>query len=913
MLANELRQAYINFFVDRGHLHLPSAPLIPIDALGVEDTSTLFTSAGMQQFKPYFTGEAVPPKRRIVTVQKCVRTGDIESVGDYSHLTFFEMLGNFSFADYFKREVIPWTWEFLTECLKLDPDRLCVSVFHEDDEAYEIWRDVVGIPPERIHRLGEDKNYWPANAITQGPNGPCGPCTEVFYRVAPAEEMTTNAGLTPTERFRIDESAGRWLEIWNNVFTQFDRTEDEQGKPVLVPLPGRNNDTGAGFERILAVVQNKPSVFDTDLMRPLLERIEKLAGRKYQGTMSSEDFAFRVVAEHTRAAVFCIADGILPSNEGRGYVLRRIMRRAIRFGKTTLGLTSPFLADLAVPVMDTMGSAYPEIVERAAHIFATMDAEEERFGWTLENGMRRLEDLLEQAQASGANLLSGEDAFVLYDTYGFPLELTREIAAEHSIKVDEEGFQRSLQEQRRRSQEASEMGKDVFRRMEGALAEVLRRIPPTEFLGYEKDNLGHPASTWYPANVLAIIRNGELVDSASAGDTVDLVLDRTPFYAEAGGQVGDTGMIVDQEPPRKPSVQVEVTDTQKAGSIFLHKCVVREGTVKVQDHVFALVHVDRRFNIMRNHTATHLLHAALREGLGEHVHQKGSLVAPDRLRFDFTHTRPLSREELLWVEQRVNQHILEDHPVEVEDDVPISEARRRGAMALFGEKYGSHVRVVKVADISVELCGGTHLDRTSQIGLFKIVSETSVAAGVRRIEAVTGEAAYRHVQQQEDALNQAAELLKTKPAEVPAAIRRLLETRAELEKQIRQMRASSLQEPVELVTTRVNGIAIVTGKIPETTGDALAALADRTAEEHKSAVVLLAAPSEGKVLFTAKVTRDLVNQGIHAGNLVRQVAKIAGGTGGGRPDFAQAGARDLSKLDEALEAAPRILHEMTHR
>ncbi|MGC8668970.1 MAG: alanine--tRNA ligase [Chthonomonadales bacterium] len=905
MLANELRQAYIDFFVERGHLHLPSAPLIPIDALGVEDTSTLFTSAGMQQFKPYFTGEAIPPRRRIVTVQKCVRTGDIDSVGDYSHLTFFEMLGNFSFADYFKREVIPWTWEFLTGRLGLDPERLCVTVFHDDDEAFEIWRDVVGISPDRIHRLGEDKNYWPANAITQGPNGPCGPCTEVFYRVVPPDQMTADPSLTPTERFKIDDDAGRWLEIWNNVFTQFDRTEDASGKPVLVPLPGRNNDTGAGFERILAVIQNKASVFDTDLMYPLLERIQALARRKYTGTMGPEDFAFRVIAEHARATVFCIADGILPSNEGRGYVLRRILRRAIRFGKAVLGFQDPFLHEVAPVVVDTMGAAYPEIVERSDHILKTIYAEEERFRRTLENGTRRLEELLEQAQASGSGVLSGEDAFVLYDTFGFPIELTREIAAEHGTAVDLKGFQRSLEEQRRRSQEASEMGKDVFRRMEGALAEIQRQTPATQFEGY--------AASVVEAEVQAVIRNDELVDFARAGDAVEIVLDRTPFYAEAGGQVGDTGWITSPGRDTECALRAEVMDTQKAGGIILHKAVVREGVLNVGDRVTAAVDMERRRSIMRNHTATHLLHAALREVLGKHVHQKGSLVAPDRLRFDFTHTHPVSRQELDAVEEVVNRRILEDLPVVVHEDLPIAEARRHGAMALFGEKYGTHVRMIEVPGVSAELCGGTHLNRTAQVGLFKILMETGVAAGVRRIEAVTGEAAYRHVRRQEEILAEAAALLKTHPADLPAAVGKLIQSRAELEKQVRQMRAAPLQEPVELATTRVNGIAVVTGRLPETTSEALAALADRTAQEHKSAVVVLAAPSQGKVLFTAKVTRDLVNQGIHAGNLVREVARIAGGGGGGRADFAQAGGRDLSKLDEALEAAPRILDEMTRR
>ncbi|HXG23696.1 MAG TPA: alanine--tRNA ligase, partial [Chthonomonadales bacterium] len=871
MLAQELREKYLQFFESKGHRRLPSDSLVP------NDPSLLFTSAGMVQFKPYFLGLATPPHTRVTTVQKCLRTTDIESVGDHSHLTFFEMLGNFSFGDYFKAEVIPWTWEFLTEWLKIDPDRLCATIFLDDDEAFDIWNRVVGLPADRIHRLGEDKNYWPANAISEGPNGPCGPCTEVFYRVAPLEEMTTDPSLTPTERFKIDEGAGRWLEIWNNVFTQYDRQEDDHGRPILVPLPKKNNDTGAGLDRNLMVVQGKRSVFETDLFLPILHRVEELAGRAYGGTMEPVDFAFRVVAEHTRAMVFCIADGILPSNEGRGYVLRRIMRRAIRFGRTVLGFEEPFLYEVAPKVIERMGGFYHELVERQEHILRTIRAEEERFGRTLDNGMNRLAELLDRIESSGKEkILSGADAFTLYDTYGFPLELTQEIAAERGIQVDLEAFGVAMEEQRRRSQEASHIHDALFRSVGAALAELQRTLSPTEFLGYSQ--------LCAEATVLAIIKGGELVDFARAGDEVEIVLDRTPFYAEAGGQVGDTGEIFAPATDTQCAVRIAVTDTQKAGGIYLHSARVLEGELCTDMLVHTAVDAERRRHILRNHTATHLLHAALRRILGAHVHQKGSLVAPDRLRFDFTHTQPMTPDEVRQVEEMVNAHILADEEVLVHTDVPFAEAKARGAMALFGEKYGDRVRMIEIPGFSLELCGGTHLSRTSQAALFKITHETGIAAGVRRIEAVTGAEAYRYVEETEKNLAEIARLLKTNLHDVLPAVERLVQQRAQLEKQLHQLRTGAVATG-NLAVQEMKGVRIITGPVAHADPEALAALADRTVQQHREGtIVVVGAVSDGKVFFAAKVTPDLVRRGFHAGDLVREVAKIAGGGGGGRPD-----------------------------
>ncbi len=894
MLATELRRKYIEFFIGKGHLHMQGAPLVPIDALGVEDKSTLFTSAGMQQFKPFFVGAAKPPASRVVTVQKCVRTGDIDSVGDTSHCTFFEMLGNFSFGDYFKAEVIPWTWEFITEWLKLDADRLCVTVYRDDDEAYDVWHNVVGLPADRIHRLGEDKNYWPANAVSQGPNGPCGPCTEIFYRVVPEEQMTSDPSLTPTQRYLADDDAGRWLEIWNNVFTQFDRGEEPDGTAVLKPLPCKNNDTGAGFERLLCLMQGVTSVFGTDLFASSLAKISELSGLQYGGTASAADFAFRVVAEHTRTTVFCIADGILPSNVGRGYVLRRIMRRAIRYGKTALGFDQAFMHEIAPMIIAQMGPDFPEIVDRQHSILAAIRAEEERFRRTLDNGERRLYDVMALPEAQAAKCVGGEAAFMLYDTFGFPLELTQEVAAEQGLTVDTVGFGAAMEEQRRRSAESSGIHKDVFKTFGAALSELQNTVPVTRFTGYE--GLRCEGCT-----VLALIRDGELVTDAAAGSLVDVVLDATPFYAESGGQVGDAGTLT------APGLAVEVTDTIKTGGIFLHVAKVTEGCISTGLPLDAAVDQQRRMHVQRNHTATHLLHAALRSVLGDHVHQKGSLVAPDRLRFDFTHTQPVTDAELAEVERLVVEAILADAAVSVSDGIPIEEARSRGAMALFGEKYGSHVRMVEVPGVSVELCGGTHLQRTSQVGWFRLVSETGVAAGVRRIEALTGLGAWHQVKEQDAASSDLATLLKTSPRSLRPAVEKLLAARVDLEKEIRRLRASNASGGESLVQSEVEGATLVAGALKDADAGTLAALTDRIAAERGSAVVLVAAVADGKVAVAAKVTPDLVARGAHAGNLVRDVARMLGGGGGGRPDFAQAGGRQPEKVDEALAAAPGIL------
>ncbi len=891
MQAHEIRQKYLDFFTERGHLQLPSASLIPVDALGHADTSTLFTGSGMQQFKPYFTGAATPPKTRVTTVQKCLRVKDIDEVGDFSHCTFFEMLGNFSFGDYFKAEVIPWTWEFLTQVVGLDAERLCVTVYIDDEEAYRLWHDVIGLPDERIHRLGEDKNYWPANAISAGPNGPCGPCSEIFYRVAPVEEMTSDPALSPTDRYLIDDEAGRWTEIWNNVFTQFDRGEDEHGKPTLTPLPRKNNDTGGGLDRVAYVSQGKTSVFETDLFGPILQAIEQLSGHKYESGLSPVDFAFRVVAEHTRSMVFCIADGIQPGNEARDYVLRYIMRRAIRYGKTVLGFEEPFLHLVAPIIIEQMGSFYSELPERRELILSTIQEEEKRFRRTLDNGLRILNQMLDSGTVQETKILPGHDVFNLYSTYGFPLSLTIDIARERGITVDEEGYKIASIEFSGPKQEKGDVFTDT--RILGA------ELPASTFRGY--------AESVTESKILGLYQNEASVETARASDEIVIVLDHTPFYAESGGQVGDNGYLTAPAGNVTCALKIEITDTRKNPlGVYLHTGKILEGEVSVGQTVQASVDNTRRKDTERNHTATHLLQAALRQVLGGHVHQKGSLVNPNGLRFDFTHSQPLSIEELHQVEELVNRQILKNTDVRVTADVPIDEARSRGAMALFGEKYGDRVRTVEIPDFSLELCGGTHLRNTSEVGLLKITRETGVSSGVRRVEAITGNAVYRYLREQEQKLAQLATLLKSNPNDVLTAAERLVQQRQELEKQNRQLKSGETAQ-TELTAQDVNGIPVVVHRMDNTDAETIANLADKTAQKLGSAVVVIGSVTDGKVAFTAKVTKDLNAKGIHAGNLAREVAKIAGGGGGGRPDFAQAGGRDPGKLQDALDAVPDLI------
>ena len=878
--ARALRQAFLGYFQEKGHLLLPSDSLVP------KDPSLLFTSAGMVQFKPYFLGVAQPPAPRVTTVQKCLRTTDIESVGDLSHLTFFEMLGNFSFGDYFKREAILFAWEFLTERLKVDTDRLQFTVFQDDDEAFEVWNREVGIPENRIWRLGEKTNFWPANAISEGPNGPCGPCSEIFYDTR-IDTGCTNPDCGPAC------DCGRWLEIWNLVFMQYERSE-ENGKPKLMPLPKKNIDTGMGLERTAAVLMGFDSPFETDVFAPIVKRIEELAGVRYkQGEPT--DTAIRLIADHIRTATFTIADGVIPQNEGRGYVLRRIIRRAILRGQRVLGFEKPFFADLVPAVIDALGDQYPEIVQRQEYIQTTLRYEEERFRHTVQAGLARLEEMLAEPDTQQSQQLSGERVFMLYDTYGFPLELTREIAAERGISVDMQGFEQALEAQRQRAREASGISEKLFVQTGAALAELAQQTAPTQFIGYE-----HLEGE---AQVVGLVREGNLIPEAHAGETVEIVLNRTPFYAEAGGQVGDTGMIEWQ------SGRAQVLDTQKANDYYFHHAKVLEGTLRLGESVHAQVDAERRLDIQRNHTATHLLHAALRQVLGTHVAQAGSLVAPDRLRFDFTHPRAVTPDELERIEALVNEKLLQELEVRVYTDVPIEEARRRGAMMLFGEKYGERVRMVEIPGFSLELCGGTHLHNTVEAGLFKIVHEGSVAAGVRRIEALTGRALYQWLREREHAVREAAERLQTPVPELPRAVERLQHQIDALQNELEQLKQRAAAQALEQITpVEVNGVPVAAQALQGVDAKSLGAIADRLIQKGVG-VAALGAAQDGKAVLVVKVAPEYIARGLHAGNLIRQIAQMVGGSGGGRPDFAQAGGKQPEKLADALALTPKLVAE----
>jgi alanyl-tRNA synthetase len=876
MLSSEIRTKYLKFFEERGHLALPSDSLVP------DDPTLLFTAAGMVQFKPYFTGEQKPPRTRVTTSQKCLRTDDIDDVGDAFHHTFFEMLGNFSFGDYFKHDAIVWAWEFLTEVLKLPADRMWVSVYLDDDEAADIWRNIVGINPERIVRLGEHSNYWPADAPSKGPNGPCGPCSEIF--------LDMGEDYCKQEICRgLECNCDRYCEVWNLVFTQYNR----QDGGVMTPLPNKNIDTGAGLERITAVLQGTLTDYETDLFRPLIKRVEEISGAHY-GKSLETDIPMRVIADHTRGAVFAANDGVVPSNAGRGYVARRMIRKAILRSRK-LGITRNFLDEIVPVVIDMMKGPYPELIERESFITNVIKAEEERFRRTLDAGSSRMEDMIQSALASGAKEISGEAAFTLYDTYGFPIELTQEWAREQGLEVETAGFEGAMEEQRRRARESTIIPTELFGGSAGPLSELQRKVGATQFLGYEL--------TSSTCQVAGVLKEGKLVESAAQGDRIELVLDQTPFYAESGGQVGDTGEITHSD-----SV-LRVINTLKVADIFFHHCDVVSGEIAVGMRVQANVDEKRRLAIGRNHTATHLLHAALRKVLGEHALQSGSVVEPGRLRFDFTHNSAPSDEDLRRIEDMVNERILEGIPVSfVETNV--DEARKLGALALFGEKYGEVVRVIRVGDYSAELCGGTHLHNTAQVGLFKIISESSVGAGLRRVEAITGQSVVEHMHELEDRMSEIAGNIGASPSEVTAASQRLAATVKELQKQVDQLQAKDAVQRAEDMAQSAQtfaGVNVVTGRVSGANIDVLSMLADNVAERLKSAIVVLSGVEDGKVMFVGKVTSDLVTKGFHAGNLVREVAKVAGGGGGGRPEFAQAGAKDPGMVDQALAKAVELV------
>ena len=831
----------------------------------------------MVQFKPYFLGLLTPPAPRATTAQKCLRTTDIEDVGDTSHCTFFEMMGNFSFGDYFKADAVAYAWEFLFQVLKLDIANIRVSVFEDDDEAYDLWRQA-GMPETKIFKFGEDDNYWPAGAVTKGPNGPCGPCSEIFY--------DTQAHLPPTPDGVWDDK--RWLEIWNLVFMQFDRGDGG----TLTPLPRRNIDTGMGLERTAAVLAGLRGPFETDLFAPILRQLEELSGLTYTSQDDDpKDIAFRRVADHVRATAFCIADGVLPSNVGRGYVLRRLMRRAILAGRRTLGIETPLLEQILPTVIEQRRGDYPELEARRETILRYAAIEEKQFRRTLESGTARLQSLLD------AGAVTGDDAFVLFTTYGFPVEMTAELASEAGLTVDMARYDALWQQHLL----VSEGGKtrEVFA---DSIVPALREhgVDKTLFVGYSESKTR--------GQVTAIVRNGQLADSAAEGETVQIVLDQTPFYAEAGGQVGDTGQLHGE------SGAAEVADTQKDSGYWFHTATVTAGQLSVGDAVDAEIDTGRRFSIQRNHTTTHLLHKALQQVLGSHVQQRGSLVAPDRLRFDFSHDKAMTGEETRQVEGLVNEKILDDLAIRTFEK-PIAEAKDMGATMLFGEKYGDIVRVVEAGDYSLEFCGGTHLAHTSQAGLFKITSEGSSQAGVRRIEAVTGKRALMRTLDQERLLADIAASLKTSLLNAPASVEKLQAELKLKERELNVLQKAAAGGQVDALIAAAKfdfGFPLVVHAVTgNADGDTLRTLADEALNKLKSGVVILGGADSGKASLAVRVSKDLVARGVHAGNLVKAAAPIVGGGGGGRPDAAQAGGKDPSRLAEALAAAERLVGETT--
>ncbi len=870
MNSDEIRTAFLRFFEEKGHKVIPSSSLIPQG-----DPTLLLTTAGMVQVKPYFLGEAVPPSRRLASCQKCFRTTDIESVGDAIHLTFFEMLGNFSVGDYFKKEAIAWAWEFVTGWLQLAPKRLWITIYLDDDESFGYWREI-GVPEEKILRFGEDDNFWgPA-----GSSGPCGPCSEIHY------DFGKEAGCGKPD-CKPNCECGRFSEIWNLVFTQYD--QDEAGNRT--PLHRPNIDTGMGLERTAAAVSNKVSVYETDLFTPLLDSISKLTGKKY-GTDSDTDNAIRVVVEHGRGLAFLIVDGVIPDNEGRGYVLRRLLRRAALFGRR-LGLDRPFLSELARVTIRQMGRIYPELEQRQDFIIKVIELEETRFDETLSTGLEIIENMMSKA-GKKTRQISGKEAFRLYDTYGFPVELTREIVSKSGFSVDMDGFEKEMEKQRERAR-ASHKFDAVVRSSEG-MAQL--NVENTEFVGYH--------CLEQEATIVKIMVDGRESEMLEAGQEAGLVLDTSPFYGEMGGQVGDTGEIIG------PTGRFSVTGSVRVPpDITVHQGRVVEGYLAVGEKVQAIVDLERRLDIARNHTATHLLQSALRKVLGEHIQQRGSLVAPDRLRFDFSHLAAMTQEEIRDVQHIVNDKIRRNLRV-YDEETPYQEAIKAGAIALFDEKYGDVVRVMKIGEptVSMELCGGTHVASTGEIGYFHIISEGSIGAGLRRIEAVTGREAEAFIDARLADLEKTAGYLDAelydvadKAHSLSMAIDKERKHALSLEKELARKEAESLSGQAEVV----KGVNVLSARVSSSSQPVMREMADLLRDRLKSAVVVLGGLSGGRPVFIAAVTPDLVDKGYNAGDIVKQVAQVTGGGGGGKANFAQAGGKHKDKLDEALRLVKTLI------
>ncbi|MDY5023117.1 MAG: alanine--tRNA ligase [Blautia sp.] len=869
--VNELRQMFLDFMESKGHLVMKSFSLVPQG-----DKSLLLINAGMAPLKPYFTGAEIPPRTRVATCQKCIRTGDIENVGKTArHGTFFEMLGNFSFGDYFKREALNWSWEFLTQVVGLDPERLYPSVYLDDDEAFDIWNKEIGIPAERIFRFGKEDNFWEHGA------GPCGPCSEIYYDRG-EKYGCGKPGCT------VGCDCDRYMEVWNDVFTQF----ENDGNGNYEELKQKNIDTGMGLERLAVVVQDVDSIFDVDTICALRQLVCDIAGKEY-GKVYDHDVSIRLITDHIRSATFMISDGIMPTNEGRGYVLRRLIRRAARHGRL-LGIEGTFLAKLSAKVIEGSRDGYPELEEKKDFIFNVLTNEENQFNKTIDQGLRILADMEEEMTKSGEKTLSGDNAFKLYDTYGFPLDLTKEILEEKGYEVDEEGFRKAMEEQRTKAREAREvtnyMGADA------TVYDLIDTSVTTEFVGYDHLTFESP--------VTVITTETEIADSLMEGQKGTLFVEKTPFYATMGGQEGDTGVI------ETANGKFVVEDTIKLrGGKFGHVGHMESGMITVGETVSLKVQVSARKDTEKNHSATHLLQKALKTVLGSHVEQKGSLVTPDRLRFDFAHFQAMTPEEIGKVEALVNEQIQENLDVRT-DIMDIEDAKKAGAMALFGEKYDQKVRVVSMGDFSKELCGGTHVSNTGSIMLFKILSESGIAAGVRRIEALTGNAVLDYYRKQEEMVNAAAKALKANPSELLEKIGHLQTELKSLQSENESLKSKLAQGSLGNVmdqVVEVKGVKLLAAKLEGVDMNGLRDLGDQLKDKLGEGVVVLAAVNEGKVSLLAMVTEQAQKAGAHAGNLIKAVAAIVGGGGGGRPNMAQAGGKKPEKAQEAIEAVAGIL------
>ena len=866
---NELRKMYLEFFESKGHLKMNSFSLVPQN-----DNSLLLINAGMAPLKPYFTGQEIPPRRRVTTCQKCIRTGDIENVGKTArHGTFFEMLGNFSFGDYFKKEAIEWSWEFLTKVLEMDPDRLYPSVYQDDDEAFDLWHEMIGIPKDRIYRFGKEDNFW------EHGSGPCGPCSEIYY------DRGEKYGCgKPTCTVGCD--CDRYMEIWNNVFTQF----DNDGHGNYTELENKNIDTGMGLERLASVVQDVDSIFDVDTIEALRNKVCEFANATYH-TDEKKDVSIRLITDHIRSATFMISDGIMPSNEGRGYVLRRLIRRAARHGRL-LGIEGAFLAKLSETVIEGSKDGYPELEEKKEFIFRNLSIEEEAFNKTIDQGLAILNDLEKNMADKGSKVLDGAEVFKLYDTYGFPVDLTKEILEEKGYSIDEDGFKACMEEQRTKARNARKTTNYM-----GADATVYDDIDPTittEFVGYDNDT--------FDSNI-TVLTTDSVVDAIVAGDDATLFVEKTPFYATMGGQQGDTGVITagDSEFVVKDTIKLK-------GGKYGHVGTVTKGMFKVGDTVTLKIDTVGRADTCKNHSATHLLQKALKTVLGNHVEQKGSLVTPDRLRFDFSHFSAMTDEEIAKVESIVNEKIAAGLNVDIKE-MPIEEAKKTGAMALFGEKYGDTVRVVNMDNYSIEFCGGTHVKNTSTIALFKIVSESGIASGVRRIEALTGKGVLEYYKSLEEKVNKASELLKTNPEQLVDRISHTLAQIKELSSENESLKAKLANESLGDVTSdmvSVGDFNIIATAVDSVDMNGLRDLGDQLKQKVSEGIVVIASANGDKVNLIAMATDGAVKAGAHAGNLIKEIAPLVGGGGGGRPNMAQAGGKNPAGIADAVAKAKEV-------